>query len=396
MKLPRFYFLFWAIAMMLFAKVSFTQTYIPQLASFSAVVNDGNNQPLINTTISLRISLYQGPTQILPPAYCAMHQGNTNENGFISIQLNRNVLSSGCNGALINDFEDIPWEIGNMWMRVEYQTSTGGSFIDLGMLEVASTYYAFAAKSAENLLGVNLDSAQNGDVLTFNDVTESWEPQTPQVPSLPAGTGGQTLYYNANGWEASSLITNSEYFGSVGIGTSTPDPSARLDISANDKGLLTPRMNTLQILNIENNNQSQLPEGLLIYDVDVNRFKYYVPDGLGSIPPYYGSWYSLGVDGQGTPGPAGPIGPEGPQGEGIASGIISMWSGTIASIPSGWVLCDGNNGTPDLTDKFIVSVASSAENPGSSAVPGAFVDVESGAVTAPDRSFFKLAYIMRQ
>ena len=38
----------------------------------------------------------------------------------------------------------------------------------------------------------------------------------------------------------------------------------------------------------------------------------------------------------------------------IASGVIAAWSGTIASIPAGWVLCDGANGTPDLRDKFIV------------------------------------------
>jgi microcystin-dependent protein len=31
-----------------------------------------------------------------------------------------------------------------------------------------------------------------------------------------------------------------------------------------------------------------------------------------------------------------------------------MWSGSIASIPSGWALCNGSNGTPDLRDKFIV------------------------------------------
>jgi hypothetical protein len=39
----------------------------------------------------------------------------------------------------------------------------------------------------------------------------------------------------------------------------------------------------------------------------------------------------------------------------IPTGIISMWSGSIASIPSGWLLCDGTNGTPDLRNRFIVS-----------------------------------------
>jgi len=38
----------------------------------------------------------------------------------------------------------------------------------------------------------------------------------------------------------------------------------------------------------------------------------------------------------------------------IPSGLIAMWSGTNANIPSGWVLCDGNNSTPDLTDRFII------------------------------------------
>lgn len=35
-------------------------------------------------------------------------------------------------------------------------------------------------------------------------------------------------------------------------------------------------------------------------------------------------------------------------------GIIVMWSGTVETIPSSWVLCDGSNGTPDLRDRFIV------------------------------------------
>ena len=40
--------------------------------------------------------------------------------------------------------------------------------------------------------------------------------------------------------------------------------------------------------------------------------------------------------------------------EGVPSGIIAMWSGSTASIPSGWVICDGLNSTPDLRDRFIV------------------------------------------
>ena len=38
----------------------------------------------------------------------------------------------------------------------------------------------------------------------------------------------------------------------------------------------------------------------------------------------------------------------------MPSGMICMWSGSSASIPSGWYLCDGNNGTPNLLNRFVV------------------------------------------
>lgn len=38
----------------------------------------------------------------------------------------------------------------------------------------------------------------------------------------------------------------------------------------------------------------------------------------------------------------------------VPSGAILAWSGAISAIPSGWVICDGNNSTPDLTDRFIL------------------------------------------
>jgi hypothetical protein len=40
------------------------------------------------------------------------------------------------------------------------------------------------------------------------------------------------------------------------------------------------------------------------------------------------------------------------------SGGIIIWSGSAAAIPSGWVLCNGSNSTPDLRDKFVVGAGS--------------------------------------
>jgi hypothetical protein len=45
-------------------------------------------------------------------------------------------------------------------------------------------------------------------------------------------------------------------------------------------------------------------------------------------------------------------------GNAFVTGMIIMWSGTIATIPSGWALCNGSGGTPDLRDRFIVGAHS--------------------------------------
>lgn len=42
-----------------------------------------------------------------------------------------------------------------------------------------------------------------------------------------------------------------------------------------------------------------------------------------------------------------------------ARGMIIMWYGSTASIPAGWALCNGANGTPNLIDRFIVGAGSS-------------------------------------
>jgi hypothetical protein len=42
----------------------------------------------------------------------------------------------------------------------------------------------------------------------------------------------------------------------------------------------------------------------------------------------------------------------------IPSGLIAIWSGSLGSIPSGWVLCNGQNGTPDLRNSFILGAGS--------------------------------------
>jgi hypothetical protein len=42
----------------------------------------------------------------------------------------------------------------------------------------------------------------------------------------------------------------------------------------------------------------------------------------------------------------------------FVAGMIMLWSGSSASIPSGWLLCNGASSTPDLRDRFVVGAGS--------------------------------------
>lgn len=42
----------------------------------------------------------------------------------------------------------------------------------------------------------------------------------------------------------------------------------------------------------------------------------------------------------------------------IPVGAVILWSGSVGSIPTGYALCDGTAGTPNLRDKFVVGAGS--------------------------------------
>lgn len=46
-------------------------------------------------------------------------------------------------------------------------------------------------------------------------------------------------------------------------------------------------------------------------------------------------------------------------------GSIMMWYGISSTVPTGWHICDGTNGTPDLRDRFIVGASADYPPPGS-------------------------------
>ena len=128
----------------------------------------------------------------------------------------------------------------------------------------------------------------------------------------------------------------------VGIGTTTPDPSAVLDVSSSTKGMLVPRLNALQRLGLSNPYHS-----LLVFDTDSSCFFY--NRGTGTSP----IWVSICGDINGAVGATGPTGPTGAAGSpGVAgangatgaAGAVGATGAAGAQGPTGAVGATGPTG----------------------------------------------------
>ena len=73
-------------------------------------------------------------------------------------------------------------------------------------------------------------------------------------------------------------------------------------------------------------------------------------------------------------------------------GGIIMWSGAVNSIPSGWALCNGSNGTPDLRNRFIVGAGSGYNVAATGGTADAVVVSHSHSITDPGHQHYQAGY----
>lgn len=160
-----------------------------------------------------------------------------------------------------------------------------------------------------------------------------------------------------------AILFSSQIFGQdgIGIGTTTVDPDAILDVSSTSKGIYIPRVSTSDRMTISPSDDTTPPNpGLMVFDTDENAFYF-----------HNGSKWCRMIDNDYTQNQVG----NGP----VPQGGIIMWSGS--TIPQGWALCNGrwynpedntDNGTsstadrttrtPDLSGRFVVGLDEDASS----------------------------------
>jgi len=73
--------------------------------------------------------------------------------------------------------------------------------------------------------------------------------------------------------------------------------------------------------------------------------------------------------------------------------MIILWSGSVASIPSGWVLCNGSSSTPDLRDRFVVGAGSTYAVGGTGGSANATLVSHTHTATVSDPGHFHSANV---
>ncbi len=280
----------------------------PQGMNYQAVVRGANGQPVAaNTPVKLKFSIHDVSINGTV-VFTETINDTTNQLGLVNVKI-------GSSGNL----STVNWGSGNKFLQVETDINNAG-FTNMGNSQLLSVPYAlYAANSNAG-------------------------PQGATGPQGPAGATGSTGARGDTGLQGATGATGPQ--GNTGAQGTTGNTGA--DGATGSQGVAGPTG----------------PQG------DPGTPGLQGPTGQQGLAGATGS-----TGAQGDTGPLGPTGATGPKGDtgaqgipgtnaSLPSGMIVMWSGTIANIPSGWALCDGYNGTPNLLDRFITSVPNASTNPG--------------------------------
>ncbi|MCH8554956.1 MAG: hypothetical protein LAT76_07340 [Schleiferiaceae bacterium] len=271
----------------------------PEKMSYQAIIRDGNDNLVASSIINTRISILQGSVNGIV-VFVESHISSTNANGLISLEIGTGVVVSGM-------FSAIDWSNGPYFMKTETDPNGGVNYSISGISQLLSVPYAFFSEtSGSSIPGpqgpIGLPGSQGpmglpgppGPIGLPGPPGPIGLPGPPGPIGLPGpqgisglltngGAAGNTPYWDGSQWvlNSSNIYNNG---GIVGIGTSNPEASAKLEVNSISQGFLLPRMTTAQRDSI-----FDPADGLMVFNF------------TSGCPNYYfnGTWHECcGTNGQ--------------------------------------------------------------------------------------------------
>ena len=130
------------ISLLFIFTVLFSYSQAPEGINYQALVRDNDGNPLANTSVGIKISIYQGSVSG-SIVFEEEFSPNTNQFGLVNLVIGQGTLISG-------DFASIDWGLGPYFVEVSADEAGGTNYELLGTQELMSVPYALYAKTAEN------------------------------------------------------------------------------------------------------------------------------------------------------------------------------------------------------------------------------------------------------
>jgi N-acetylneuraminic acid mutarotase len=114
----------------------------PQAFQYQAILRSDDGNPVINTAVSLKISILSNTIQ--NAIFYAESQNTVTDNfGRISLQVGKGTVLTG-------EFSEILWESGQTFIKIEFDPAGGSNYQVLGQTQLLSVPYALYANRSGN------------------------------------------------------------------------------------------------------------------------------------------------------------------------------------------------------------------------------------------------------
>ncbi len=203
---------FWLLATVCILLTMPAAQYGSQVFKYKTVVRDTGGNPMVNRTVGLRISIYQGDLNGAR-VYCETHQAASNQFGLVVIEIGNGNVWSG-------DYYSIDWAGDRYYLKVDMDPDGGNEYEMLGTAQLLSVPFAIypETSTANRMVGVLTEE---------EGIRESGEEGSGTQPQWNVTNEGSPVVSNPKSttspyWEIT--VGNDIYYndGDVGIGTSNP------------------------------------------------------------------------------------------------------------------------------------------------------------------------------